>query len=48
VIYAPLGFAGLFLSALIIQGGAGRRTEPSTRGQTPWEYKLPPGAKWPD
>ena len=45
--YAPLMLVGLFVSALIIQAGSGRRASlPS--GETPWEYKLPPGATWRD
>lgn len=47
-LYAPLRFVGLFVSALIIHSSDARRTAPATRGETPWEYKLPPGAKWHD
>jgi len=46
VAYAPLMFVGLFVSALVIHAGTGMmRTRP---GETPWEYKLPPGTTWRD
>jgi hypothetical protein len=45
LVYAPLMFVGLFVSALIIYAGSGRIV-PTTSGEMAWEYKLPPGATW--